>query len=235
MVITALWPPPSAVIAGKHPANHVRPVPVITRSSRFRAPWAPPAITSSSPAIRPISPPPRFQPGPITVISPISLPESLDVPSPVGITVARPPVSPSVVVTPPRPFSPKPNPPDAPPSDRLLRHRLNTSVLQQLQPDCHPQSLLRVTEITGAMMVITYRIRAGVIHPPLPFLDPPSSAVSSTPETTPPSPLRTTPGGIRLEITLAAMVLRNRPEGEIPVNSSLNPNPQFSPANHPDF
>ena len=107
-------------------------------------------------------------------------------------------------------------PPHAPPPSLLRRARsLTYRAIGDLRIDFHPLALLPVGGVAEDWRVSEYRGRPGVIHPPLPLLEPPPSRSSSS--ATPPSPLRMTADGIRLGIPPPTMVSRNRTGEEVPV------------------
>ena len=179
-----------------------RPVPIIHRDGRpVNSPIRVenlPLITRPEPLITPVSirplvtapmsPAPRFRPPPTEI-------------------------TPGPVLPPAAPSTPKPRPPDRPPTYHShLRPRptaaqlLNFRVLSNMNDRFHPP-LLPVTSLSPRFLVPPIITRTGVVHPRLSLIDESSSSSSS-----PPSPLRTTETGIRLEITPVAMVSRNQPE-----------------------
>ena len=139
------------------------------------------------------------------------------------ISRRAPPSFPRPIIPDPPSISAKPRPPPMPtylsPGVRCVNaNRLTNRVLSGVDSRFHPTRLMAVDSITEEMRVAPLFCRTGVVHPPLPLLERPSvSSSSSSASYSPPSPLRTTPEGIRLEITPTAMVLRNRPEEEVPV------------------
>ena len=178
------------------PPNHQvppRPIPMIHRDGRpVSSPIrvdALPLITRPEPLIVPVQLPPRFRPPPGV----LPVPE-------------RPPSA---------PVTPKPRPPERPPPyHNHLRHGprptaaqlLNFRVLASANDHFHPR-LRPVSTLSNHLLVPPIITRAGVVHPRLSLID-----ESSTSPSSPPSPLRTTETGIRLEITPVAMVPRNQPE-----------------------
>ena len=133
------------------------------------------------------------------------------------------------IIPPPLPVEPKPRPPPPPatllrPPPRLYssnaeRDRMRT--LRRLGTDFHPPLRL-VSELTAAQMGEARHTRTGRINPPLPYLTDPREA---WPADSPLRSLRTTPEGIRLEITPASMVFRSIPEETRSSESSSPPTP----------
>ena len=212
-------PPPGTVIAVKpqsiiSPRPHIVPTVMVTSV---------PAPTSPLPTNPSSVGPPSFTNNPSRAPSPRI--EIIPRPSPGN----GPPRSPS---------TPKQVPP--PPTFAMFlasqqsSNTLNNRVLRDVRNDLHPRNLLTVESLSSNMRVESFRSRTGTIHPPIPFLDPPSSSNSSSSSYFPPSPLRTADHGIRLEITPAATALRNRPEEEVPAapNAILPaeiPDPETNP------
>ena len=127
---------------------------------------------------------------------------------------------------PPPPRSPKANPPVRPPPLYLTNAStgptLTARTLNSLNQNFHPP-LLYVESLTSPAFRQSQQTRTGVVHPPLPVLDRPTSHT----ETTSSSGLRTTADGIRLEITPAAMIQR-RVDPEEFVPPATPPTPQSS-------
>ena len=188
------------------PPNHVvvpRPVPVIHRDGTL---VDPPVAVESLPTIT----------RPIEVVPPV-VPE-VPVFRPASPTIRlRPPPMLNVLpsVPPPVPVAPKPRPPDRPPpiifreSDfyrPTAAQLVNFQVLRSVNHSFHP-TLQPVTTLSANLLVPPVITRTGTVHPRLPNID-----ESSTSSESPPTPLRTTREGIRLEITPVAMVQRSQPE-----------------------
>ena len=115
----------------------------------------------------------------------------------------------------------------------LLSNRLTNHVLSGVDQRFHPVLLLSVDTITEDMRVAPRPSRTGVIHP-LPFARASGFKLVVDVVVFSIAPLRTTPEGIRLEITPTAMVLRNRPEEEAPAVTeppipSEHPSPETRP------
>ena len=138
------------------------------------------------------------------------------------------------VFIPPPPVLAKPRPPERPPPIRFApsitiarpsaAQSLNFHVLSNIDIHMHPR-LQPVTLLPNHLRVPPVITRTGTVHPPLPVIDD-SSSVSSSP----PSPLRTTESGIRLEITPVSMMQQSRPEvvPVIPRNHVIrDPSPDF--------
>ena len=103
---------------------------------------------------------------------------------------------------------------------------VNHRVLQALGSDFHP-TLRSVQTLANHDRMAPRPTRTGIAHPILPILEDPSSSSSESP----PTPLRTTREGIRLEITPISMVRASNPE-VAPVIARDN---QVQPPPHPDL
>ena len=120
------------------------------------------------------------------------------------------------MTAPPPPTTPKPPPPERPSrvrpppmmppatNDPNPSRDENRRTLRSLSADFHPP-LRPISQLTPNHLAVPITTRTGIVHPPLPV------DVSNQYEV-PSSSLRTTPEGIRLEITPAAMVQRLTPE-----------------------
>ena len=134
-----------------------------------------------------------------------------------------------MIIPPPIPSQPKPRPPSPPstllrpppqmPHSTAERDRVRT--LRRLGEHFHPPLRL-VSELSPNQMVESRQTRTGRIHPPLPYLSDPRQ---EWPADSPLRSLRTTPEGIRLEITPASMVFRSIPEETRSSESSSHPTP----------
>ena len=150
--------------------------------------------------------------------------EYLDVPN--RTPKARPP---------PRPTSPKALPPVRPPplylTNAVTGPTLTTRTLNSLGVDFHPP-LRYVESLTPAAFQPPRQTRTGMINPPLPLLDRPTSTMETMME----SPLRTTVDGIRLEITPAAMIHRRvGPEQFVPPSTPPTPQSNQRPSLPPEL
>ena len=124
---------------------------------------------------------------------------------------------------PPAPVSPKALPPTRPPplylTNSITGPNLTAVTLNTLGPNFHPP-LRYIESLTSTAFVTSQQTRTGLVNPPLPLLDHPSNHT----ETMTASSLRTTPEGIRLEITPEAMI-RRRLDPELYVPPATPPSP----------
>ena len=139
--------------------------------------------------------------------------------------------------SPPLPRSPKPAPPERPPSTfipggtgaspEMQRLWTNHQTLARLDTNFHPR-LLPVTTINPNQLSAPLSTRTGLVNPPLPTIDDNWNALA-------PESLRTTDLGIRLEITPASMWLREHPEEERPIVTPPTPTPSNQSSEPPEL
>ena len=116
---------------------------------------------------------------------------------------------------PPPPAYAKPPPPPGPPPRirpppmfmevNVSRNEIRRT-LRSLNENFHPP-MNPISQLSPNLLAVPVVTRTGVVHPVLPQTDASSSSTFS-----PQSSLRTTPEGIRLEITPVSMVFRSTPE-----------------------
>ena len=147
-------------------------------------------------------------------------------------------------VPPPAPATPKPGPPPAPPRVRpppvmppstnepTVSREAIRRTLRSLTSNFHPP-LRPISLLSPSLLAVPITTRTGIVNPPLPVSD-----SSSSPHDSSASPLRTTPEGLRLEITPVAMVSRRTPEEtrSDPASSSRSssPTPSLPPELDPE-
>ena len=134
-------------------------------------------------------------------------------------TMLRRPPPMFVNTVPQMPASPKPRPPN-PPSTTHHRILENNQILRTLDVNFHPR-LMSVGGLSPGHFSNARPPQAGMINPPLPILDHFARTYPKAPES-----LRTTEQGIRLEITPAAMSLREPPEEQRPIVTPPTPPPE---------
>lgn len=180
----------------------------------------------SNPAVLVTETPTRLAPAPIT--------------APVVDSI---PIVPQPTVVPRPPATPKPMPPPFRPTQLPLISRprltpamaLTMSSISNLSARFHPR--LRTIEYLRPDQLAESRVtRTGTVNPPLPKAD----SISTTTYGSPPSSLRTTPEGIRLEITPVSMVLQTQPENHVPSTTETSESPPAderpsSPELNPDL
>ena len=239
----------NAARLGAHFGTRLAPVNSVQRDGNYGALIRPIRNTppENHPIIQEINPDTSSRPSPEIILEPVSTPVVLGTqnstrlaPIPITSSVANP-VSTEArpIVIPKPPSTPKPRPPPFLPGQLPLisRPRLTPSMaltmrtISNLSARFHPR-LRTIEYLRPDQLVEPCVTRTGAVNPVLPKANP----ITSTSYGTPPSSLRTTSEGIRLEITPEAMIQRRLgPGNHAPSSTPPSPVPESRPSLPPEL